>query len=341
MSKRKLASIQIITNIQPIPEADNIEVVTILGWKVVVRKDQFGIGDYCVYFEIDSVLPHADWNKFLENKKDPTKPIIIKTRRYLGQISQGLAIPLKAFIGQAEGIDLTGADVTGRLGVIKYEIDETETDVTKNAPLPFLPSCISKSDEIRIQTIPDLLKELQGVEMAHSLKMDGASGNFMNYEGEHYVGGRSKRFPDDGKNIYWKMYHKYNFKAILDTVGSYAIQGECCGGGIQKNRMQLKEPELFVFNVYNIKADEYLNFYDLVDFCKMFDLQTVPIKRVAIFNYKTVDELLELANEVRYSDDRYGEGLVIRATVERYSPILNGRASFKVINNNYLLKHRI
>ena len=38
---RKLASIQKILDIQPIEGADAIEVATILGWKVVVKKNEF------------------------------------------------------------------------------------------------------------------------------------------------------------------------------------------------------------------------------------------------------------------------------------------------------------
>ena len=54
---RKLATIQKITNLQPIEGADRIEVAQIEGWHVVVRKGEFKVNDLCVYCEIDSVLP--------------------------------------------------------------------------------------------------------------------------------------------------------------------------------------------------------------------------------------------------------------------------------------------
>ena len=40
MLERKLASIQEIKDINPIPNADAIEVATILGWKVVIKKGE-------------------------------------------------------------------------------------------------------------------------------------------------------------------------------------------------------------------------------------------------------------------------------------------------------------
>ena len=52
------ATIQKIIDIQPIPNADNIEVASVLGWKCVVKKsDAFKIGDLVVYVAIDSFLP--------------------------------------------------------------------------------------------------------------------------------------------------------------------------------------------------------------------------------------------------------------------------------------------
>ena len=48
---RKLASIRRIADIQPIEGADAIEVATVDGWKVVVKKDEFKIGDLAVYLE--------------------------------------------------------------------------------------------------------------------------------------------------------------------------------------------------------------------------------------------------------------------------------------------------
>ena len=55
--QRRLATVQRIDDVQPIPEANLIEKVRVLGWWVVVKKDQFKVGDLCIYFEIDSWIP--------------------------------------------------------------------------------------------------------------------------------------------------------------------------------------------------------------------------------------------------------------------------------------------
>lgn len=55
---RKLASIRKIAELNPIEGADAIEVATIDGWKVVVKKGDFQVGELAVYLEIDSWVPH-------------------------------------------------------------------------------------------------------------------------------------------------------------------------------------------------------------------------------------------------------------------------------------------
>ena len=62
---RKLASVQIVSGLAPIPGADAILVANVLGWQCVVKKTEFQVGDKCVYFEIDSILPIANWNAHL------------------------------------------------------------------------------------------------------------------------------------------------------------------------------------------------------------------------------------------------------------------------------------
>lgn len=61
---RKLASVQKIISIDPIPATDNLLVAQVLGWKVVIKKqDNFSIGDKIIYIEIDSLLPAKEWRE--------------------------------------------------------------------------------------------------------------------------------------------------------------------------------------------------------------------------------------------------------------------------------------
>ena len=86
---RKLATIQKILSLNPIPNADSIEVAQILGWKVVVKKGEYTVGELVVYCEIDSLMPEHPCFEFL--RKDKFR---IRTQIFRGQISQGICFPL-------------------------------------------------------------------------------------------------------------------------------------------------------------------------------------------------------------------------------------------------------
>ena len=110
---RKLATIVEIESCDPIPDTERLSVATMKGkgWKVVTARDEFHSGDLAVYFEIDSFLPSEDNRyEFLKDrclKKFVSKSgnvlregIRIKTIKLRGVISQGLLMPLSAFVGK-------------------------------------------------------------------------------------------------------------------------------------------------------------------------------------------------------------------------------------------------
>ena len=94
---RSLASVQIVERIDPHPNADRLELATILGWQVVIAKGETETGQKVVYCEIDSLLPwDAEWlPPAVKNRVEEGKPFRIKTIKLRGEISQGLIIPLK------------------------------------------------------------------------------------------------------------------------------------------------------------------------------------------------------------------------------------------------------
>lgn len=48
---------QVVTDISEMEGCDNIALARVLGWHVVVNKQEVQVGDKVVYFEIDSLLP--------------------------------------------------------------------------------------------------------------------------------------------------------------------------------------------------------------------------------------------------------------------------------------------
>lgn len=188
---RQLATIREINNIQPIENADKIEVVTMknLGWNVVSKKNEVKIGDKVVYFEIDSALPIEDRYEFLRGssykcwklKETILKECFrLKTIKLRGVVSQGLILPISLFPELKE--NKVGDDVTEILKVQHYdELREiyghtkanglTNTGNTKGK----FPSFITKSDQTRIQNLMNYFEEHKETYFTAEAKYDGSS----------------------------------------------------------------------------------------------------------------------------------------------------------------------
>lgn len=177
---RKLVTVRTIDNIEPIPNADMIEVATVDGWNVVVKKNQFNVGDPCVFFEVDAFLPANDPRfEFLRKsgvKTDESgqERIRLKTIKLRKQLSQGLVLPLEEFpeINFIEKHDEESEDYSEVLNVIKYERPEPKST---NAARSF-PEYLIKTDETRIQNVYKKYSEKYRDETYYAtLKLDGSS----------------------------------------------------------------------------------------------------------------------------------------------------------------------
>lgn len=126
--KRALAYTARCGTIEKIEGADNIELMSVLGWKVITKIGEFKEGDMCVYFEIDSKLPEKEWSEFMAPKHYKVKTMKLGKFKV---ISQGLALPISIFdvdIPNEEGVDVT--DLLG----VTYAA--AEDNVRKNKPNP-------------------------------------------------------------------------------------------------------------------------------------------------------------------------------------------------------------
>lgn len=328
--ERRLVSIQTIDGIAPIEGADNIVQARVMGWTAVVKKGEFRPGDPCVFFEIDSILPDGPaWSEFLR-----ARGFRVRTLKLRGVLSQGLALPVAILDGDDTPRD---ADLRDRLGVTKYEpVLPDSRDVAG----PF-PSRVPKTDEIRLQSALGVLDELRGQDFYVSTKCDGTSATFARDSQDGFVACSRNWALARGENHVWRLAARYQLEQRLPI--DFAIQGEVCGPGIQKNHLGLAQVELFVFSVYDMRAATFLELDALLAFCAERDLATVPIEQVvrgdAAASYDhSLARWLEAARGNYAGTKQRKEGIVVRPLVEIQSSVLGGRLSFKVINNDFLLK---
>lgn len=378
---RKLVSIQKILNIEPIEGADKIEKLTVLGWHVVASKSEgHKIGDLVVYIEIDTQLPELPIFEFLKDRKYRVKTIKLK-----GQVSQGLVIPLKE-IEKNFNVDISklkeGEDITSIIGATKYDpeleaenkLAEQQMNNNKNPIHKFFmkykwyrtiykkiipietkgfPSWIKKTDEERIQTLPELFEEAKANKWRFytTEKVDGQSGTFFLKKDkilgifpkyDFGVCSRNLRLNNPNNSSYWTVAKKYDMENLLKSImkqfkaETVVLQGEVLGTGIQQNKYHIDGYKLMVFNLIingkHYNTDEIQNILTKNDSTK--SLTTVPILEYMVPLKDSIDEMVEDAKGKSQLYDTLREGKIWRT-----DPSVR-RISFKVINPDFLLKNK-
>jgi len=338
--ERKLASIRKISDLSPIEGADKIELATIDGWKVVVAKDvNHKVGDLIVYCEVDSFLPIREDFEFLRKSSykkmaDGNEGFRLKTIKLRGQISQGLIVPLDVLLKHGVSSDdvFEGLDVTGTLGIIKYE-----------PPVPaqlagqvkgLFPSFLKKTDEERIQ---NLSKEFPIYKLAKfyvTEKLDGSSVTYYVKDGVFGVCSRNLDLLEDENNTMWKFAITTGLRERMVGLGkNIAVQGEIIGEGIQGNPYKRIGQTVKIFNGFDIDKYDYLSLDSLLELTKVLELKTVPILDLEFTLPETIDELLLMAEgESILNIKTEREGLVIRSH--------DRKISFKAISNKFLLNEK-
>ena len=134
-NERELAYIVRIDELRPIDGYSKVEYARVGGWWVIVRKDQFKVGDPAIYIEVDSKVPAQEPFMFLEKRH-----FKVKTLKMCKVISQGLLMSLSDFgwesksgngkiINTGDGLDdylVMGDFVTHKLGITYADAEDNK-----------------------------------------------------------------------------------------------------------------------------------------------------------------------------------------------------------------------
>lgn len=329
---RKMASIRRIDNIQSIPGADAIEVATVGGWQVVIKKGEFAVGDLAVYCEIDSWIPN-DLAPFLSKGSEPreyngVRGERLRTVKLRGQVSQGLLLPLEPTCADIESRLFEGLDVSAPLNIQKWEAP-IPASLAGDVRGPF-PNFIPKTDQERIQNLTQEFDTWNGLEWEVTEKLDGSSMTVYHKDGDFGVCSRNWNLADSQGNSMWQQARKYNLEQVLAQEGNYAVQGEIIGEGIQGNPYKIRGQDFFVFDVFDINEQRYLSPAERIGFVERNGLNHVPVINSDIATPVSVNVTLELAEgRSVLNPNTEREGLVFKS---------GGEVSFKAISNKFLLK---
>jgi len=323
----KLVSCEIILNVRKHPNADSLDICTVLGYEVITKLNQYQVGDKIVFIEPDSVLPDKPWAAFYKSKSSRVKAIKLRGEWSMGVIESFANLELDP--NQYNESD----DLTEAVGVIKFEPPAPND----NSARGLLPHGLPKTDEYRWQSIKKRLPFGELVDV--TLKIDGQSASyFVKIENGNVIDkgitGRTLCFKDGVENNYSKQDKNYN---ILDKLEKYCVEnnislclrGESHGQKIQHfnhNPHAGLPLNIAFFSVYLIDEKKYARkghpLY-FVDLCAVLNLPIVPILES---NVVLTQELInKYDNEISEINGKPFEGVVINHSTD----------SFKVINKLY------
>ena len=222
----------------------------------------------------------------------------------------------------------------------------------KDAKAAYWPSWVVKTDEERVQNLPQLFPP-DDTEWFVTEKIDGTSTTFtMKKKGrkndyEFYVCSRNVCFDKPEKeaklfydtNVYTEMALKYNIEFVLhdllytsgNDVEFVTIQGETYGKGVQQRDYHMDNVDFMAFNlIFGFKdgTTQRLNPREMTDRLDMYEIPCVPILDEHFKLPNTIDEMVAYAEGDSKIDGDYREGVVLRTA--------DGVNSFKAVSNFYL-----
>lgn len=282
-----------ILEIQPHNNATALEFAVVYGFRVIVRKGEYKIGDQILYIPIDSILPLE-----LEKLLFPigSKIVLNKSRvrqiKIRGEYSQGMLIDLETvksymveYCALREEVNLQEhleEDFSGGIGITKYippEASYQGSNISVKRDKPKENPYFHKYNGVEnIKWYPELFKEDEEVVIQEKLHGSCCRAAILPFkantiwkrilkllrmapQNEYCYGSNNVQLQERGDYTGW--YGENVYKKVLDKVGAFQkmqpgeiIYGELIGEGIQKNyHYGHKEHHFVLFDVKILQED--------------------------------------------------------------------------------------
>lgn len=258
-------TIEEIGSIEPIVGADRIVKASLknVAFSFVVGKGLFEVGQKCLYFPIDSILPTSVQERLgVAGKLAGHSKDRIKTVKLKGVLSQGLVGNITliddpdffALWKLEKGLEApTPEMITQFLGVTKYE---PPVIPDKAGNLKQLPCGLSVYDIEGCERFYVPLEKLMDQKVWVLEKVEGSNGSvsFDPATGETFVNQRRHTIEEvEGhEHAWWAVARKQGFVDFVKQIAFnevVTLYFEVAGPAIQGNIYKLKEPTGFIFDL--------------------------------------------------------------------------------------------
>lgn len=325
MSMREALCVR-IDNIRKHDNSDNLSIIMIGGYQVVVKTEDFKIGDLAIYITPDTIVDSTkEPFSFLVSRGDKVK---IRAAKFRGVYSQGLLI--KAHEGAEENCNYYSYyDLSHYEPEMEFKIGgDFAKPPEKWGSLSRYDIENARSSKVRNWFIND-----EPVWVTY--KLHGSNCSFVYSDGEIFVRSRSG-FRSKENNIFWNaLDNTPQVEEFCKSHPDILIYGETYG---QNKGFKYDCDQTVKFRIFDMMRQDrsYLHYNDLLLTCKTFDLPLVPEVGIMKFNY---EELLQLAESPCPLGNKISEGLVFRTIKERVSAD-GDRCIAKIVSNQYLEKSK-
>lgn len=362
--------IVLIEKVEKHPDADSLDIATVLGdYPVIVKRDEYKVGDVACYLPIDTIVPDTTQFYFLcpVNREQyeeggevksrilgpkypvgqvPEKYRIIKAKKIRGRYSQGMLvqIPSSKF---PEPLSLKVGDSVIDLFQLKKHEEEVDDNIPNakkmrgaNAASPPKGWTIPYYDIEGARKYFSCIKENE--EIVITEKINGRNASFV-FDGEK-LWTKSRRYfknpdPDD---LWCDIAIRYNLEEKLSKYPNLVLFGELYGQ-VKKFRYdcELVDGKMLskirFFDIYDLKTQKYLDYDDFTSIIKDLNLDLAPQLYRGLL--KSKEEIYALAEGMTSLGGKHvREGIVIRTVKERYESKLDSRLQLKLIGEGYNLQ---
>ncbi len=345
--------------VTPHPNADTLDITTVYGYPVILKRGSFSEGDLAVYVPVDALVPTVRPEfAFLAKSGDADERHRVRAARLRGAFSMGLLVPADSWMQ-------VGTNVQADLGITKWIPPEDRkreglakgTERARKSP-GWMP--VYGVEAYRRN--PNVL--VKGEVVVLTEKIHGTNARYCFHNGQLYVGshrtlrgtsrkpiaewfdrlkiklltllGRKTRadlFANAG-DVWWQMAIEADLKTKLATKPDHVVYGEIYGHQVQDLTYGLVDRRFRVFDVLSIPLGRYLSHDELEVFARDVGLECVPV----LYRGPWFTELLGLADgKSTLAPGQIREGFVVRPLVERVEPGV-GRVILKVVGESYLLR---
>ncbi len=316
-----------IDEIRPHDNADSLEIVTVGGWQVVVRKGTLKPGDHQVYVPPGALVP-----KELSDKLGVTNYLAngrVRCAKLRGVPSFGF------LFSDERSRDLpVDTDVKSIYGITKYCPPVVATEGDAETPHELLQRY---TDIQNLRNYPTLLS---GQTVSVSEKIDGSNVKIGWVDGvlmASSMGVRRKRPEPDQMttNRYWYPYSTPGVRSLLDGLPEglklqYLVYGEVYGSRNQQGgSMQFRAFDILVMG-------HYMGVQEFQKVCADNGIPVAPVVYTGLFNLETIKALAEQPVSPDLSVEyKIREGLVVKTLEEQHHPEI-GRMILKYHSDAYL-----